>query len=97
VTTKKGIATEMSYSDALSLVTCLLGFIMWYQGTCFYVDYDTKEKEHQNTRQSDLYSGATPSRTHQISSCFDALSITKSYYRRKIQVGYSFIFVNVSS
>jgi hypothetical protein len=29
-------------------------------------DYNTKEKEHQNTRQSDL-------------SCFDALSITKYY------------------
>jgi hypothetical protein len=23
-------------------------------------DYDTKEKEHQNTRQSDKYSGAKP-------------------------------------
>jgi hypothetical protein len=39
-------------------------------------DYDTKEKGHQNTRQSDLYSGATPSRTYQIASCFGALSIT---------------------
>jgi hypothetical protein len=39
-------------------------------------DYDTKEKEHQNTRQSDLYSGATPPRTNQIASCFGALSIT---------------------
>jgi hypothetical protein len=26
----------------------------------FMFDYDTEEKEHQNTRQSDLYSGATP-------------------------------------
>jgi hypothetical protein len=25
----------------------------------FMFDYDTKEKEHQNTRQSDLYSGAS--------------------------------------
>jgi hypothetical protein len=32
----------------------------------FMLDYDTKEKEHQNTRQSDKYSGATPSRTNQI-------------------------------
>jgi hypothetical protein len=39
-------------------------------------DYDTKEKEHQNTRQSDSYSGATPPRTNQIASCFGALSIT---------------------
>jgi hypothetical protein len=39
-------------------------------------DYDTKEKEHQNTRQSDLYSGATPPRINRIPSCFDALSIT---------------------
>jgi hypothetical protein len=29
----------------------------------FMFDYDTEEKEHQNTRQSDLYSGATPPRT----------------------------------
>jgi hypothetical protein len=39
-------------------------------------DYDTKVKEHQNTRQSDLYSGATPPRTNEIASCFGALSIT---------------------
>jgi hypothetical protein len=39
-------------------------------------DYDTKEKEHQYTRQSESYSGATPPRTNQIASCFDALSIT---------------------
>jgi hypothetical protein len=36
-------------------------------------DYDTKEKEHQNTWQSDL---CTPPRTNQIASCFGALSIT---------------------
>jgi hypothetical protein len=39
-------------------------------------DYDTKEKEHQNTQQSDKYSGATPPRTNKITSCVDALSIT---------------------
>jgi hypothetical protein len=37
-------------------------------------DYDTKEKEHQNTRQSDL----RPPRTNQIATCFYALSITCS-------------------
>jgi hypothetical protein len=42
-------------------------------------DYDTKEKEHQNTRQSDLYSGLRPTRTNQIASCFDALSITNMW------------------
>jgi hypothetical protein len=41
-------------------------------------DYDTKEKEHQNTRQSDFDSGAMPPRTNQIASCFGALSITSS-------------------
>jgi hypothetical protein len=45
---------------------------IWERG--FMFDYDTKEKEHQNTRQSDLYSGA--SRINQIASCFDSLSIT---------------------
>jgi hypothetical protein len=43
----------------------------------FMFDYDTKENEHQNNRQSDLYSEATPPRVNQIASCFDALSITK--------------------
>jgi hypothetical protein len=38
--------------------------------------YDTKDKEHKNTRQPDLYTEATPPRTYQIDSCFDALSIT---------------------
>jgi hypothetical protein len=38
--------------------------------------YDTKEKEHQNTLQSDKYSGAMTPRTYQIALCFDALSIT---------------------
>jgi hypothetical protein len=41
-------------------------------------DYDTKEKEHQNTQQSDLYSGGYTPRTNQIASCFGALSITYS-------------------
>jgi hypothetical protein len=31
----------------------------------FMFDYDTKEEEYQNTRQSDKYSGATPVRTYQ--------------------------------
>jgi hypothetical protein len=43
--------------------------------------YDTKGKEHQTTRQSDLYLRATPPRTNQITSCLDALSIT--YYQRE--------------
>jgi hypothetical protein len=44
-----------------------LGFHIVTTGTVF--DYDTKEKEHQNTRQSDKYSGATPPRINQIASC----------------------------
>jgi hypothetical protein len=36
VTTEKGIAIEISYSDARSLVTFFWGFILWHQGTCFY-------------------------------------------------------------
>jgi hypothetical protein len=42
----------------------------------FMFDYDTKEKEHQNTRQSDKYPGAMSPLTNQITFCFDALSIT---------------------
>jgi hypothetical protein len=78
VTTEKGIAIEISYSDARSLVTFFLRFHIVNQGRVFIFNNDTKEKEHQNTRQSDLYSGATPPRTNQIASCFDALSITNN-------------------
>jgi hypothetical protein len=59
VTVEKGKETEISYSDAGSSVTFFRGFILWQQRV-FMFDYDTKEKEHQNTRQSDYYSGATP-------------------------------------
>jgi hypothetical protein len=38
----------------------------------FIFDYDTKEKEHQNTR------------TNQIASSFDALSITKTIFCRAV-------------
>jgi hypothetical protein len=41
----------------------------------FIFSYDTKEKEYQNTWQSELYLGATPLNTDKIASCFDALSI----------------------
>jgi hypothetical protein len=60
------------------------GFVSHYDNRerAVMFDYDTKEKEHQKTRQSDLYSGATPPRTNQIASCFGALSITKCRYSR---------------
>jgi hypothetical protein len=57
----------------------LSSIITWYENRerAVMFDYDTKEKEHQNTRQSDLYSEATPPpRTNQIASCFGALYIT---------------------
>jgi hypothetical protein len=37
VTADKGKATEMSNSDVRSLVHFCRGFILWHQGTCFYV------------------------------------------------------------
>jgi hypothetical protein len=55
VTAEKGKATEISYSVARSLVTF---FWISYSGNrerVLMFDYDTKEKEHKNTRQSDLY------------------------------------------
>jgi hypothetical protein len=53
VTAKKRNATEIWYSDARLLVTFFLGFILRNNERVFMFDYDTKEKEHQNTRQSD--------------------------------------------
>jgi hypothetical protein len=59
----------------------LLSGVSYYDNRerVFMFDFDTKEKEHQHTLQSDKYSGATPPRTctNQIASCFDAPSITK--------------------
>jgi hypothetical protein len=51
--------------------------------------YDTKEKEHQNTRQSGLYLEDSAPRTNQISLCFNALSLTwytKTHRRYNRQV-----------
>jgi hypothetical protein len=48
VTAEKGKAVEILYADARSLVT----FFWGYRERVFMFDYDTKEKEHQNTRQS---------------------------------------------
>jgi hypothetical protein len=68
VTTGKRITIDKSYSDARSLVI-FFGFHI--VTTCFNFAFDTKEKAHQNTRQSDLNLGVMPSRTNQIASCFD--------------------------
>jgi hypothetical protein len=72
-----------SYSDARSLVTFFWGVILWQQETRLFFTMIQKKREHQNTRQSDFYSGGggsgvgtSPSRTNHISSCFDTLSIT---------------------
>jgi hypothetical protein len=46
------------------------------QEHAYFFAYDTKEKEHPDKRQSDVYLGAMPLHTNQIASCFDALSIT---------------------
>jgi hypothetical protein len=77
VTTENGIAREISYSDALSFVN--FSRVSYCDKTNVFFYYDTKEKEHQNTWQSDLYSGASPFRPNRIVSCFDALSITYYY------------------
>jgi hypothetical protein len=67
----KKITTEKSYSDP---------FFWDDREIIFIFAYYTKEKEHQITRQSDLYFGTTPPRTNLIASCVDALSI--SWIRR---------------
>jgi hypothetical protein len=59
-------------------------------------DYATKEKEHQNTRQSDLYSGTTPPRTNQIASCFGALSITYDIILLPINISFFSRYVDKS-
>jgi hypothetical protein len=53
VTEEKGKATEISYSDALSLVTFSGVSYCGNRERVFMFEYDTKEKEHQNTRQFD--------------------------------------------
>jgi hypothetical protein len=53
VTAKKGKEIEISYSDARSLVILSGVSCCDNRERVFMFDYDTKEKEHQNTRQSD--------------------------------------------
>jgi hypothetical protein len=54
VTAGKQKAKEISYSDVLSLFTSF-SEVSYYDNREreFIFDYDTKEKEHQNTRQFD--------------------------------------------
>jgi hypothetical protein len=86
VTTGKGRAIEISYSGARSLDT-FSGISYCNNGErVFMFDFDTKEREHQNTRQSDLYSGTTPPHSYQIASCFDALSITNFIDNVKVRI-----------
>jgi hypothetical protein len=67
---------RISYSDTRSLVP-LSGVSYFDKRECVLIfAYDTKEKEHQNTQQSDFFLGATPTHTNQIASCFVALSST---------------------
>jgi hypothetical protein len=52
VTAEKGIAIEISYSDVHSLVT--FSWVSYCDNKeCFFIfNYVTKEKDHQNTQQS---------------------------------------------
>jgi hypothetical protein len=74
-TNNKHGLNEVLFFDPLLLIRYILSYCD-IRERVFIFDYDTKGKEHQNIRQSDLYSGATLLRTNQIASCFDALSIT---------------------
>jgi hypothetical protein len=49
-TAEKGKATEMSYSDARSLVIFSGVSYCDNRERVFMFDYDSKEKEHQNTQ-----------------------------------------------
>jgi hypothetical protein len=50
---RKRKAIEISHSDARPLVTFLRVSFCDNRERVLMFDYDTKEKEHQNTRQSD--------------------------------------------
>jgi hypothetical protein len=54
MTAEKRKAIDISYSVASSFCSFFLGFHIVTTGNVFFmIDYDKKEKEHQNTRQSD--------------------------------------------
>jgi hypothetical protein len=83
VTAEKRKAIEISYPDARSLVTFLGGrrgaggaVYCDNRKRVFMFDYDTKEKNIKSLGNLINTRGATPPRTYQIASCFDALSIT---------------------
>jgi hypothetical protein len=52
-TAKKGLTIEISYAEARSLVTFSGVLYCDNRERAFMFDYDTEEKEHQNTRLSD--------------------------------------------
>jgi hypothetical protein len=56
-TTEKGITIEIPHSEAGSLVKISGVSYCYNRERVFNFDCDAKEKEHQNTRQSDLYWG----------------------------------------
>jgi hypothetical protein len=56
VKAEKRKAIEISYSDARWLVTFSGVSYCDNRERVFMFDFDTKEKEHQNTRQSDAFS-----------------------------------------
>jgi hypothetical protein len=66
VTAEKGKAIEKSYSDDRSFVTFILRVSYCdNRELVFMFDFDTKQKRHQSTRQSDLYSAICTPCTNQ--------------------------------
>jgi hypothetical protein len=76
-TTRKGKANAKKYHIQMLVHWLLFSGVSYCdnRGRVFMIDYDTKEKEHQNTRRSDSYSWAMPPRTIQIDMDFDVLSL----------------------
>jgi hypothetical protein len=62
VAAEKGKMTEMSDSDARSLVTFFKGFILWQQGMCFYVWlWYKREKTSKHSATWFILGGYAPS------------------------------------
>jgi hypothetical protein len=65
----RNIIFRCSYIGYFFLGFYILTSVLFIYIFIFFAN-DTKEKEHQNTLQSDLYSGALPTRTNKKASCF---------------------------
>jgi hypothetical protein len=96
VAAEKGKTTEISHSEARSLVTYFWGFKLWQQRTCCYVRiWYKRERTSKHSAIWDILGGSPP-RINQIASCFDALSTIQYSFSRVYNTCANFYLIDVN-